>query len=99
MTLNLLRRGQLALLGCVGFAYGAIIAVYPVAIAERFAEDGARAYGRVFIAWGFAGLVAPWSAGLLYDGYGEYQPAMVIAAVVAILSALGAGAFRLGVIR
>jgi OFA family oxalate/formate antiporter-like MFS transporter len=86
----------LSLLGIVGFSYGAIIAIYPVAISNTFGESGPRAYGRVFIAWGFAGLLAPWSAGLIYDLRGDYQLAMLIAAVVALLSAVFAGVFRLG---
>jgi predicted MFS family arabinose efflux permease len=84
------------LLALVGFSYGSIIAIYPVAIANVFSARGPQAYGRVFIAWGFAGLVAPWSAGLLYDLRGGYELAMIIAAVIAILSAFCAGIFRLG---
>ena len=84
------------LLGIVGFAYGSIIAIYPVAISNGFGEQGPQAYGRVFIAWGFAGLVAPWSAGVIYDGYAGYEPAMLIAALVALVSAVSAGLFRLG---
>jgi OFA family oxalate/formate antiporter-like MFS transporter len=86
----------LSLLAIVGFSYGAIIAIYPVAISDTYGESGPRAYGRIFIAWGFAGLLAPWSAGLIYDLHGNYHLAMVIAAVVALLSAVFAGAFRLG---
>jgi predicted MFS family arabinose efflux permease len=84
------------LLGIVGLAYGSIIAIYPVAISNGFGEQGPQAYGRVFIAWGFAGLVAPWSAGVIYDGYAGYEPAMLIAALVALVSAVSAGLFRLG---
>ncbi len=86
----------LLLLGLVGFAYGSIIAIYPVAISNVFVEQGPQAYGRVFIAWGFAGLVAPWSAGILYDWYAGYESAMLIAALVALVSAISAGWFRLG---
>jgi len=86
----------LALLGVVGFSYGSIIAIYPVAIAERFGQHGPQAYGRVFLAWGFAGLVAPWSAGFIFDRFAGYQPALLIAAAVALLSAISAGIFRLG---
>jgi MFS family permease len=86
----------LALLAIVGFAYGAIIAIYPVAISTSFGEGGARAYGRVFIAWGLAGLVAPWCAGFIYDIRGEYGLAMLIAALVALLSSVSAGLLRLG---
>jgi predicted MFS family arabinose efflux permease len=94
ITLN--AQATLALLCIVGFGYGAIIAIYPVAIANYFDELGPRAYGRVFIAWGFAGLLAPWSAGLIYDLRGDYQLAMLIAAIVALLSATCAWVFRLG---
>ena len=85
-----------ALLSVVGFSYGAIIAIYPVVISDYFAGAGPQAYGRVFIAWGFAGLVAPWCAGVLYDRYSNYELAMVIAAGVAVLSAASVATFRLG---
>lgn len=83
-------------LGMVGFSYGSIIAIYPVAIANQFGESGPQAYGRVFLAWGFAGLVAPWFAGFIFDRFADYQPALLIAAAVALLSAVCAAAFRLG---
>ena len=82
--------------GLVGFSYGSIIAIYPVAIADRFGRHGPQAYGRVFLAWGIAGLVAPWSAGYIFDCFAGYQPALLIAAAVALLSAICAAAFRLG---
>jgi OFA family oxalate/formate antiporter-like MFS transporter len=86
----------LLLLGIVGFAYGSIIAIYPVAISNVFLLQGPQAYGRVFIAWGFAGLVAPWSAGFIYDWHAGYEVALLIAALVALVSAISAGWFRLG---
>ena len=86
----------LALLALVGFAYGAVIAVYPVAIAQRFGSQGPRAYGRVFLAWGFAGLVAPWCAGYVFDRSADYTPALLLAAVLSLLSAASAAGFRLG---
>ena len=76
------------LLGVVGFCYGAIIAIYPVAISNEFGNLGAKAYGRVFTAWGFAGLVAPWSAGMIYDIQADYQIALIVACLTAMLSAL-----------
>jgi len=89
-------QATLVLLGVVGFSYGSIIAIYPVAIADRFGQHGPQAYGRVFLAWGFAGLVAPWSAGFIFDRFAGYQPALLIAAAVALLSAISAGIFKLG---
>ena len=97
LALSLVSRAEAAvlLLSLVGFSYGSIIAVYPVAIASCFGERGPEAYGRVFTAWGFAGLLAPWSAGLIYDWRAGYQLAMIVAAVIALLSAFFAFVFRL----
>ena len=75
----------MALLGLVGFSYGAVIAIYPVAIADEFGDLGPKAYGRVFTAWGFAGLVAPWSAGYIYDLNLNYQMALIVAACDSII--------------
>jgi OFA family oxalate/formate antiporter-like MFS transporter len=77
-----------ALLSLVGFSYGAIIAVYPVAISNYFGDQGAKVYGRVFTAWGFAGLVAPWTAGYIYDAFSGYNVALIIASITALLSAV-----------
>ena len=77
------------LLGAVGFAYGGTIAVYPAAIASLFPGDsGPRAYGRIFTAWGAAGLVAPWFAGMIHDWSGSYAPALWVAAGLGVLSAV-----------
>ncbi|MCP4335096.1 MAG: OFA family MFS transporter [Gammaproteobacteria bacterium] len=85
-----------------GFSMGAVTAAYAVGsivfvkiFAWRITQDSV-ASAFLFIAWGFAGLLAPWSAGLIYDLRGDYELAMVIAAVVALLSAVCAGGFRLG---
>ena len=79
-------------LGFVGFAYGGTIATYPAAISKLFpGENGPRAYGQVFTAWGIAGLIAPWLAGNLYDGSESYQVALYVAAALCIASAVTAG--------
>ena len=80
-------------LGAVGFAYGGIIAAYPAAIAKRFGAAGPAVYGRVFTAWGAAGLAAPWLAGAIYDRAGEYSAALWVAAALGLLSA-GMAALR-----
>ena len=48
----------IAVLAVIGFAYGAIIAVYPAAVLAHFgAANSACVYGRVFTSWGtFAGI-------------------------------------------
>ena len=74
--------------GGIGFAYGAIIAAYPAMIAKVFGmAESTRIYGKVFTAWGTAGLLAPWFAGYLYDWSGEYVLALGVAAVFGVLSA------------
>ncbi len=79
----------LGALAAIGYCYGAIITLYPVAVAERFgARAAARIYGRVFIAWGLAGLAGPWTAGLLYDRGGDYTGATLLAAAVGLVSIL-----------
>lgn len=77
----------LAALALIGGCYGAIIAVYPAAIAKIFGiEHSAAIYGRVFIAWGLAGLCAPWLAGALFDRSGTYTTAIVIALALSLTS-------------
>lgn len=89
LALTVLPEQTLILLGVVGFAYGGTIATYPAAIANLFpGEDGPHAYGRVFTAWGAAGLVAPWLAGQIYDWTGHYTAALWAAAALGILSAV-----------
>ena len=86
--------GQTAVLSglsVIGFCYGAIIAVYPAAIAITHGTiAGARIYGRVFTAWGTAGLFAPWFAGHLFDRSDSYTVALGTAGVLAVASAFTA---------
>lgn len=82
-----------ALAGLVmtGFCYGAIISAYPVTVAVYFGlVQSSSVYGRVFTAWGLAGLTAPWLAGTLYDHTGGYAMALKIAGVAALASAIAA---------
>ena len=93
--LALADRGPTVLLGlaAIGFAYGAVITAYPAAVSRLFgAVAGVRAYGRVFTAWGLAGLLAPWCAGLLYERLGDYRAALAIAGCSALMSLLTAQA-------
>lgn len=79
----------LILIGVIGFAYGAAISAYPPVIAKAVGpEASAKVYGRVFTAWGAAGLVGPWLAGALFDGTGAYTMALYVAAGMAGLSML-----------
>lgn len=79
----------IALLSVVGFAYGALIAVYPFAISVYFGDaQGPKVYGWVFTAWGFAGLAGPWSAGKIFNYFGQYDIALSVACSVAIFSSI-----------
>ena len=78
----------------LGGAYGALIALYPAAVAGRFGVLAApRVYGRVFTAWGLAGLAAPWFSATLYDATGSYALPLGISALVSVASSLTAFAF------
>ena len=73
----------------IGFTYGALIAVYPVAIARQFGESAsATAYGRIFIAWGVAGLLAPVIAGALYDVSQSYRYSLLLAMLLSLASSV-----------
>ncbi len=81
--------GLMICLGLVGFAYGGTIAAYPSAIVRLFGMDqSARIYGRVFTAWGAAGLAGPWFAGWLFDQSGDYRVALWAAAGFGAVSVL-----------
>ena len=85
--------GGSALIGLsfVGFTYGAIIAVFPSTLAKVFGTAaGARVYGKVFTAWGSAGLLAPWLAGHLYDRSNRYSTALSVAVALSLVAAVTA---------
>ncbi len=80
--------GAIVAVATVALGYGAVIAVYPVAVVDAFGESGyPRAYGRIFTAWGAAGLVGPVGAGAIFDAWGSYTPALAVACAAALLSA------------
>lgn len=73
----------------VALVYGAIISVYPAVVRDRYGPDGYPvAYGRVFTAWGVAGLIGPVGAGTLFDATGGYRLPLLLAALAAAISAL-----------
>lgn len=79
----------LVVLTTTGLAYGAMAATYPASVAIYFgvARTG-QIYGRVFTAWGVAGLTAPGIGGLLFDRTGGYGAALGLAAAAGVLSAV-----------
>ena len=79
----------LVCMGCVGFTYGAIIAVYPAVITKIVGvASSTRVYGKVFTAWGMAGLFAPWLAGVMFDQTADYTLALTLAALLGCVSAV-----------
>jgi len=82
----------IAALTLVGFSYGALVALYPVAVSGYFGPRLAgKTYGRIFTAWGLAGLGGPWMAGAVYDWTGRYDTAVSIAGAAALGSLAMAG--------
>ena len=82
-------RGLLVLSGLaiVGFSYGAIIAAYPAVVGSFFGSAyGIIIYGRIFTAWGIAGLVGPVLAGYIYEQTGDYRVTLFLAGCTGIAS-------------
>jgi OFA family oxalate/formate antiporter-like MFS transporter len=76
-------------LGVIGFIYGAIVTAYPATITQIFGiGNSPRIYGRIFTAWGAAGFLGPWMAGLLFDQTGTYSIALSVAIGFGLLSSL-----------
>jgi MFS transporter, OFA family, oxalate/formate antiporter len=83
----------LVALGATGLAYGAMVGAYPAIIARLYGvAQASRVYGRVFTAWGVAGLAGPVTGGLLFDCCGGYAAAIPAAAFAAGLAALASWA-------
>lgn len=79
----------IAALGLAGIAYGALITIIPVVVSRSFQpEVSLKAFGRVFTAWGLAGLAGPWLAGAIFDADQRYVWAFVLAAAAAGVAAI-----------
>lgn len=77
------------MLALVGFCYGCLPSIYPVLVARRYgAVRAPEVYGRLFTAWGAAGVAAPLVGGMLFDWNKDYNGALVVAAVAAAIAAL-----------
>jgi OFA family oxalate/formate antiporter-like MFS transporter len=83
-----------AILGIAGLCYGVLIAVIPSEVRRIAGPDGfAASYGKVFSAWGLAGVAGPVTAGYLFDITLGYGTALVVAAALS----LGSSLFIMGV--
>lgn len=76
-----------AALCIAGLCYGTLIAAVPAAVRAQWGSEGfGRAYGKVFSAWGIAGLLAPVMAGRVHDMTAHYTAALALAAVISFIS-------------
>ena len=66
-------------LACLG--YGLLSGSYAASLARYFGPGlFGRMSGRLYTAWGLAGIVGPWVAGAAFDRTGSYTPAIAVAA-------------------
>ncbi len=74
----------LGALAGTGLSYGAVSSAYPAATGHFYgAARVGHVYGRLFTAWGAAGLIAPIAAGLAFDLAGNYTIVLLAAGVAA----------------
>lgn len=76
-------------LALVGLCYGLISGAYPSALGLYYGVvNYGRMLGRLITAWGVAGLLAPWLAGVIFDATGGYGLAVSLACSGAALGFL-----------
>jgi len=69
----------------VAIGYGAVASTMPALVGAIYGKDKfARVYSYLFSAWGAAGLIAPWLAGVIHDRTGDFQMAIVFALLATI---------------
>jgi OFA family oxalate/formate antiporter-like MFS transporter len=74
----------------IGMAFGGSGSIMPVLLGLRYgAANISRLYGRMIIAYGLAGLIAPGVAGLLFQSAQSYAPVLGLCAALAAF-AIGA---------
>lgn len=85
----------LAALCTIGVGYGCVAGCLPAIVAKSYGLPAlTRLYGRLFTAWGIAGLAGPYLGGLLFDLHGDYGAANTAAAIAAFAAALLGLAYR-----
>ena len=78
-------------IGACGLTYGLNAVALPVIVSRLYGQKlFAEVYGKVFTAWGVAGILAPWLAGRLYDATGGYAASLAVSLVVSLVAALAA---------
>lgn len=72
----------------VGVTFGGSGSIMPVLLGLRYGSDHiSRLYGRLIIAYGLAGLIAPDVAGRMYDHTQSYTSLIAVCSVFAVLTA------------
>jgi OFA family oxalate/formate antiporter-like MFS transporter len=73
----------------IGFNFGGSFALFPLATQESFGTKNLGAnYGAVFTSYGVGGILMPILAGRLWDMFGSYTWAFIIASITCVLAAI-----------
>ena len=79
----------LAATGAVGVSFGVLASAHPITIAGYYGAAALpRVFGRIALAYGFGGLLGPFTAGAIYDTEQHYGSAVILIAVLAFAGAL-----------
>lgn len=79
----------LILLIFIASIYGAVIAIYPTLVSHIVGNKlYVSVYGKVFTAWGAAGLISPSLAGWLYEKNNSYESSILLTLTISILAVL-----------
>jgi len=73
----------------IGFNFGGNFALFPLATAESFGTKNLGAnYGAMFTSYGVGGILMPILAGRLWDMFGSYTWAFIIAAGICVIATI-----------
>ena len=77
------------LLVLIASLYGAVIAIYPTLVSHIVGSNlSAAVYGRVFTAWGTAGLISPSLAGWLFEKNNNYDVSILLTFTISVVAIL-----------
>ena len=75
--------------------YGAVIAIYPTLINHLVGRElSSRIYGRVFTAWGAAGLISPSLAGWLFEKSNSYSASILFTLSLSLVAVIIVGKIK-----
>ena len=79
----------LILLVLIASLYGAVIAIYPTLVSHIVGNNlSAVVYGKVFTAWGAAGLISPSLAGWLFEKNNNYDASIILTLTISSVAIL-----------